>query len=172
MHKPGHFQYTIQFEGKSFSCPWTQKRFTSYYMHFSPLKILCQSFLVSAILHHISLLRLIPKSYFKINTFQPNFLCSSYFNLLRLILLWYYSSRVTHYCTYPKLFSKPTSILGSLTSMFSSNTWSSNSPQCNYMYRDARLSISANSSTVINSRTKPPKCLCCIKCLLFISVNH
>jgi len=30
-------------------------------------------FLVSVILHHISLLRLLPKSYFKISTFQPNF---------------------------------------------------------------------------------------------------
>jgi len=37
-------------------------------------------FLVSAILHHISLLRLLPKSYFKINTFQPNCLCSGSFN--------------------------------------------------------------------------------------------
>ena len=37
-------------------------------------------FLVSAILHHISLLILLPKSYFKISTFQPNFLCSSSFN--------------------------------------------------------------------------------------------
>jgi len=36
-------------------------------------------FLVSAIFHHISLLRLLPKSYIKISTFQPNFLCSSYF---------------------------------------------------------------------------------------------
>ena len=33
-----------------------------------------------AIFHHISLLRLLPKSHFKIITFQPNFLCSSYFN--------------------------------------------------------------------------------------------
>jgi len=33
-----------------------------------------------AILHQMSLLRLLPKSYFKISTFQPNFLCSSYFN--------------------------------------------------------------------------------------------
>jgi len=35
---------------------------------------------VSAIFHHISLLRLLPRSYFKIRTFQPNFLCSSFFN--------------------------------------------------------------------------------------------
>ena len=31
-------------------------------------------FLVSAIVHHISLLRLLPKSNFKMSTFQPNFL--------------------------------------------------------------------------------------------------
>ena len=28
----------------------------------------------------MSLLRLLPKSFFKISTFQPKFLCSSYFN--------------------------------------------------------------------------------------------
>ena len=38
--------------------------------------------LVSAILHHISLPRLLLKTYFKISTFQPNFLCSSAFNAL------------------------------------------------------------------------------------------
>ena len=65
--------------GTSFSCPRTQNRFTSYYMHFSPFKICSQFSLVSAILHYISLLRLLPKSYFNINTFQPNFLCSSSF---------------------------------------------------------------------------------------------
>jgi len=67
VHKPGHFQYIIHYEGKPFSCPWTQKGFTSYYMNFSSFKI-C---LVSAILHQVSLLRLLPKSYFKISTFQP-----------------------------------------------------------------------------------------------------
>jgi len=41
---------------------------------------------VSAILHHISLLRMLPKSYFKISTFQPNFLCSSSFNSQMAIL--------------------------------------------------------------------------------------
>jgi len=35
VHDSGLFQYTIHYEGKSFSCPWTQKGFTSYYMHFS-----------------------------------------------------------------------------------------------------------------------------------------
>jgi len=79
VHKPGHFQYTIHYDGKSFSCPWTQKGFTSYYMHFSSFKIFSHFYLVSAIWHHISLLRLLPKSYFKISTFQPNFLCSSSF---------------------------------------------------------------------------------------------
>jgi len=80
VHKPGYFQYTIHYEGKSFSCPRTQKGLTSYYMHFSSFKI-CnfKTFLVSAILHYISLLRLLPKSYFKICTFQPNFLCSGSF---------------------------------------------------------------------------------------------
>ena len=34
---------------------------------------------MSAILHHIYLLRLLPKSYLKISTFQPNVLCSSSF---------------------------------------------------------------------------------------------
>jgi len=71
----------ITYEGKSFSCPRTQKGFTSYNMHFSSFKI-CRSSqfsLVSAILHHISLLRLLPKSYFKISTFQTQFLCSNSF---------------------------------------------------------------------------------------------
>jgi len=54
--------------------------FTSYYMYFSSLKICSQkNCLVSAILHHISLLRLLPNSYFKISTFQPNFQCSCSF---------------------------------------------------------------------------------------------
>ena len=47
---------------------------------FQLLKYVVKLFLVSAILHHISLLRLLPKLYFKICTFQPNFLCSSSFN--------------------------------------------------------------------------------------------
>jgi len=49
------------------------------YMHFSSFKNVVKQYLVSAILHHNSLLRLSPKSYLKISTFQPNFLCSSYF---------------------------------------------------------------------------------------------
>jgi len=81
VHEPGHFQYTIHYEGKSFSCPQTQKGFASYYMHFSSFKICSQFFLVSASLHDISLLILLPKSYFKISTIQPNFLCSSSFLL-------------------------------------------------------------------------------------------
>ena len=79
VHKPGHFQYTIHHEGKSFSCPRTQKVFTSYYMHFSSFKICSLIFLASAILHYIPLLRLLPKSYFKISTFQHSFLCPSFF---------------------------------------------------------------------------------------------
>jgi len=42
-------------------------------------KYVVNNFLVSAIFHHISLVRLLPQSYFKISTFQPNFLCSSSF---------------------------------------------------------------------------------------------
>jgi len=49
---------------------------------FHLLKYVVNFFLVSAILLHISLLRLLPKSYLKISTFQPNFLCSSSFKLL------------------------------------------------------------------------------------------
>ena len=53
-------------------------------MHFSAFKICSQNFFkVSAILHHISLLRLLPNPYFKIGTLQPNFLCSSSFNLVK-----------------------------------------------------------------------------------------
>jgi len=81
VHKPGHFQYTIHYEGKSFSCPRTQKGFPPYYMHFSSFKICSQFVSVSVILHHIPLLRLLPKSYFMISTFQPNYLCSSSFNI-------------------------------------------------------------------------------------------
>ena len=36
--------------------------------------------LVSAMLRHFSVLRLFTKLYFRISTFQPNFLCSSSFN--------------------------------------------------------------------------------------------
>jgi len=39
VHEPGHFQYTIPYEGELFSCPRTQKGFTSYDMHFSSFKI-------------------------------------------------------------------------------------------------------------------------------------
>ena len=47
-------------------------------------KYVVKHFLVSAILHLISLLTLLPKSYFKISTFQPNFLCSSSFNVTHI----------------------------------------------------------------------------------------
>ena len=53
VHKREHFQYNIHFEGKLFSCPRTQKGFTSNYMHFSSF-IICSQVLVSVILHHIS----------------------------------------------------------------------------------------------------------------------
>ena len=56
-----------------------KKGVTSYYMHFSSFTICSQHFLVSAILHHNSLLRLLTKSYFKRSTLQPSFLCSSSF---------------------------------------------------------------------------------------------
>ena len=46
---------------------------------FHVFKYVVEIVLVSAILHHISLLRLLPKLYFKISTFQPNVLCSSSF---------------------------------------------------------------------------------------------
>jgi len=46
---------------------------------FHLFKYVVKIFLVSAILHHISMLRLLPKSYFKKSTFQPNFLCTSSF---------------------------------------------------------------------------------------------
>jgi len=44
------------------------------------LKYVVKYLLVSAILRHFLLLRLLPKSYFKISSFQPNFLCSSSFD--------------------------------------------------------------------------------------------
>jgi len=84
VHKPGHFQYTIHYEGKSFSCPRTQKGFTSYYSHFLSFKICSQLCLVSAILHHISLLRLLPKSYFKMSTFQPSYCALAPLNKLNV----------------------------------------------------------------------------------------
>jgi len=46
---------------------------------FHLLKYVIKLFLVSSILHHISSLFLLSKSYFKLSTFQPNFLCSSSF---------------------------------------------------------------------------------------------
>ena len=49
------------------------------------LNMQSRNHLVSSILNHISLLRLLPKSNFKTSTFQPNFLCSSSFkNILRV----------------------------------------------------------------------------------------
>jgi len=68
MHKPGHFQYTIYYEGKLFSCPRKKKDLPHITCVFHLLKYVVK-FFVSAILHHISLLRLLPKLYFKISTF-------------------------------------------------------------------------------------------------------
>jgi len=54
---------------------------------FHLLKNVVKIFLVSAILHHIFLLRLLPKSYFRSSTFEPNFLCSSSFNMFGKYML-------------------------------------------------------------------------------------
>jgi len=48
---------------------------------FHLLKYVVKNVLMSAILHHISLQRILPKSHFRKNTFQPNFLCSSSFKV-------------------------------------------------------------------------------------------
>jgi len=77
----GYFQYTIHYEGKSFSCPRTQKGFTSDYMHFSSFKIYSQKNFSVSHFTSLSLLRPLPKSYFKICTFHPNVLCFSSFNV-------------------------------------------------------------------------------------------
>ena len=76
----------IQFimRGNHFFCPRTPKGFT-YVPHITCMFHLLKYvviFLVSAILHHISLLRRLPKSYFKISTIQLNFLCSSFVKFL------------------------------------------------------------------------------------------
>ena len=74
-------QYTIHYEGKSFSCPRTQKGFTSHYMHFSSFKICSHKiFSVSHFTPRFFAKTLLHKSYFKISTFQAIFLCSSSFN--------------------------------------------------------------------------------------------
>ena len=57
-----------------------KKDFPHITCFFHLLKYVVKYLLVSAILRHISLLRLLPKSYFKISSFQPNFLCSSSFD--------------------------------------------------------------------------------------------
>ena len=80
VHNPGHFQYTIHFEGNSFFVHGHKKDLPYIKCIFHLFKYVVKLFLVSATLHHISLLRLLPKSNFKISTFQPNFLCSSSFN--------------------------------------------------------------------------------------------
>jgi len=55
---------------------------------FHVFKYVIKLILVLAIVHHISLKRLLPKSYFKISTFQPNFLCSSSFKSKNIIHLY------------------------------------------------------------------------------------
>jgi len=62
-----------------------KKDFPHITCNFHLLKYVVKMLLVSAILHHIFLLRLLPKSYFKISTFQPNFLCSSSFKKIKQI---------------------------------------------------------------------------------------
>jgi len=80
VHKPGHFQYTIHYmRGNHFLVHGHKKDLPPITCIFHLLKYVVKIFLVSAILHYIFLLRRLPKSYFKISTFQPNFLCSSYF---------------------------------------------------------------------------------------------
>jgi len=84
VHKPGHFQYTIM-SGNRFLVLGHKKDVDVYLIlhtfFLSFLNMKSRKILVSAILHHIFLLRPLPKSYFKMSTFQPNFLCSSSFNL-------------------------------------------------------------------------------------------
>ena len=75
------FPKYLHYEGKSYSCPRTQKRiYLILHAFFHILKyVVTFSSSVSQFTLH-SLLRLLPKLYFKISTFQPNFLCSSSFN--------------------------------------------------------------------------------------------
>jgi len=58
----------------------TKRIYLKLHAFFICLHIESTKVLVSAILHHSSLLRLLHKSYFKIISFQPNFLCSCSFN--------------------------------------------------------------------------------------------
>ena len=83
VHKQGHFNKPFIMRGNHFLIQGHKKDlpqitciFLSYLIH-----VCSKKNLVSAILHHFSLLRLLPKSYFKISTFQPNFLCSSSFKI-------------------------------------------------------------------------------------------
>jgi len=60
----------------------TKRVYLILHAFFIFLNMKARKVLVSAIFHYISLLRLLHKSYFKINTFQANFLCSSSFKAL------------------------------------------------------------------------------------------
>ena len=89
VHKPGHFQYAIHMRGNHFLVYGHKKDLPHITCIFHILKYVVKTLLVSAILHYISLLRLLPKSYFKISTFQPNFLCSSSFKTTKFqYFLW------------------------------------------------------------------------------------
>jgi len=69
VHTPGHFQYTIHYEGNHFLVHGHKKDLPHITCIFHLFKYVVKMFLVSANLHHISFLRLLPKSYFKISTF-------------------------------------------------------------------------------------------------------
>ena len=47
-------QYTIQIDGKSFSCPWDRNKFTSVFMHSTCFKYVVKIFKGSDIQHDIS----------------------------------------------------------------------------------------------------------------------
>jgi len=79
VHKPGISNIPIIMRGNHFLVHGHKKDLPHITFIFHLLKYVVKSFLVSAILLHISLLRLLPISYFKITAFQPIFLCSSSF---------------------------------------------------------------------------------------------
>ena len=85
LHKPGHFQYTIHYKGNHFLVYGHKKDLPDITSIFHLLKYEVKFFLVSAILHHISLLRLLPKSYLKISTlnFNPIFCALASFRTRR-----------------------------------------------------------------------------------------
>jgi len=94
VHKPGHFQYTIQYEGKSF-VHGHKKNLPQITCEIHLFEYVVNNKVVSAILQHLPMLRLLPKSYFKISTFRPNFLCFSSFKQIgnRYMTVSYWSKR-------------------------------------------------------------------------------